>query len=231
MGRYPGERGSTGYEDPQHAVTVGYDFYLSETEITQAQWTAVTGSNPATGAGAGDDFPVYSVSWNDVREVDGFIERLNSLGQGMFALPSEAEWEYACRAGTDTRFCFGDNLTCDDACSACTGASQYMWWCGNNGSLGTAHYGTKPVGGKLPNAFGLYDMHGNVDEWCQDTMHYDYVGAPVDGSAWETSTFHVRVIRGGAWVTVAQTCSSSSRAGFQQDFCDEFFGLRVLRTQ
>lgn len=175
MGSPDTERGRWGTEEgPVHDVIITKEFFMGETEVTQAQWEAVMGSNPASGYGVGLDYPVYSVSWNDITKTNGFLERLDAeTSFNGFRLPTEAEWEYACRAGTTTRFSFGDNLSCNDDCSMCSLANLYMWWCGNN-----TPNGTKPVHGKSPNPFGLYDIHGNVWEWCQDWFQSDFYSQP-----------------------------------------------------
>ena len=191
MGRYPGEVDSFDWEDPQHPVTLASGFWMGKYEITQQQWLAVQGSwpqfPPSATYGIGDTYPAYWISWNDVKD---FITSLNahivSSGQGPLTvrLPSEAEWEYACRAGTTTRFYCGDAPGCDAFCLDCAAGtlpgnlSDYLWYCPSQSS------GPQPVGGKLPNAFGLYDMHGSIHEWCEDDSHYNYLGAPVDGSPW-----------------------------------------------
>ena len=134
----------------EHEVTISRGFYLGKYEITQGQWESVMGSNPSYFGGS--NRPVEQVSWNDVQE---FIGRLNeAAGEEVYRLPTEAEWEYACRAGTTTRWSFGD----DEG-----QLGEYAWYTGNN-----SPYGTKEVGTKRPNPWGLYDMHGNVWEWCQD---------------------------------------------------------------
>jgi len=228
MGSPDTERSRWCDEGPVHTVNIGYDFYMGKYEVTQAQWQAVMGSNPAFGYGVGNDYPVYYVSWNDCQS---FITALNALGQGTFRLPSEAEWEYACRAGATTRFYFGDSLGCDDDCSDCAAGvlagnrSDYMWYCGNNSPSGT-----KPVGGKLPNAFGLYDMSGNVWEWCQDYWRYDYTGAPGDGSAWVSPMSGYRVGRGGYWRYYARFCRSAVRSNSGPTCTYNGFGFRLCRT-
>lgn len=222
MGRYPGEPNSLSNEDPQHEVTLTDGFWLGKYEITQQQWLAVMGSWPVVPpdvtAGLGNNYPAYNISWQDAKQ---FITSLNmhvvTSGQGPLTtrLPSEAEWEYACRAGTQTRFYFGDSLDCDRLCEDCAAGvlsgnrSDYMWYCGNN-----TPEGTKAVGGKIPNACGLYDMSGNLYEWCEDDYHSNYIGAPVDGSAWINSPrAGYRILRGGRWNWVAQYCRSSRRNG------------------
>jgi len=227
MGRYPGEQASYGVEDPQHSVTIGSDFFMGKCVVTQGQWFAVMGSNPAQDYGVGDNYPVYNISWNDCQD---FVAALNQLGQGAFRLPSEAEWEYACRADTTTRFYFGDSDGCGTHCKECPAGtlpgnqSDYMWYCGNN-----TPYGTKPGGSKLPNAFGLFDMHGNLWEWCQDYWHSSYHGAPDNGGAWESPTSEYRVLRGGTWLHFALYCRSAYRGRNRPVYASHFIGFRLVR--
>jgi len=222
MGRYPGEEGSYDREDPRHEVTLADGFWMGKYEVTQEQWLAVRGAwpdsthVPSNSYGVGATYPAYYISWDDTQE---FLTSLNAhiadTGQGplMVRLPSEAEWEYACRAGTQTRFYFGDSLGCAGDCSDCAAGvlpgnrTDYMWYCGNNSIVGA-----KPVGGKRPNAFGLFDMSGNLNEWCEDDWHSTYDGAPVDGSAWVwTPRSSNRVRRGGAWSYETVGCRSALR--------------------
>jgi formylglycine-generating enzyme required for sulfatase activity len=214
-------------------VTIDNDFYMGETEVTQLQWEAVMGSNPATGAGEGNDYPVYNVSWDDCQ---AFLAALNALGQGTFRLPSEAEWEYACRAGTTTRFYFGDSLGCLDGCENCSTTKgeifierrgHFMWFCGSSGN------NTNPVRRLFPNSFGLYDMSGNVMEWCQDFYRsdYDFAGIPIDGSAWESGGGDgSRVLRGGSWGDWARDCHSADRRGIDPAGRGSRLGFRLART-
>ncbi|HNR36668.1 MAG TPA: formylglycine-generating enzyme family protein, partial [Candidatus Hydrogenedentes bacterium] len=168
-------------EAPQHTVTFAQPFYMGKFEVTQAQWWAVMGTAPSQFTGNAS-LPVEYVSWNDCQ---AFITKLNTMGKGTFRLPSEAEWEYACRAGTNyTRWHFGNTEA---------ELVNYAWYSTNSANK------THPVGEKLPNAFGLYDMHGNIWEWCQDWHHGNYEGAPTDGTAWEDPAGSYRVLRGGAW--------------------------------
>jgi formylglycine-generating enzyme required for sulfatase activity len=171
------------YERPQHQVTVPA-FYAGKYPITQAQWQAVMGyKQPYI---TGDKRPVEFTSWNDAVE---FCDELSQTTGKKYRLLSEAEWEYACRAGTTTPFHFGETITPE--------LVNY------NG-----HYRqeTTDVGSFPPNAFGLYDMHGNVWEWCSDRRHKNYRGAPRDGSSWETGTDNYRVLRGGSYSTKAVCC-------------------------
>lgn len=144
-----------------------------------------------------NDHPVEQVSWDDAQE---FVEKLNANETtDKYRLPSEAEWEFACRAGTTTKYPFGDNESDLD---------EYGWYLGNT---------THPVGQKKPNLWGLYDMHGNVWEWCQDRWHSYFEGAPVDSSAWESDTSSLRVDRGGCWSSLSRFCWSSRRSGYLPD--------------
>jgi formylglycine-generating enzyme required for sulfatase activity len=227
MGSPDTERFHYSDEGPVHTVSIAYDFYMGKYELTQKQWLALMsswpGTPPSTTYGLGDYYPAYSVSWNDAQN---FITALNthvtstSQGPATFGLPSEAEWEYACRAGTQTRFFFGDSLSVDDgstdgAAGTLPGdRSDYMWFAFNCSGDSNGAYGSKPVGTKLPNQFGLYDMSGNVWEWCQDWYHDSYTGAPSDGSAWESPSGSDRVCRGGYWggsIYSTMSCRSAYR--------------------
>lgn len=222
MGSPLNERGRHEWEWPPHSVTITQDFYLGKYEVTQAQWEALMGSNPAKNYGMGPNYPVYYVSWNDCQ---AFIQRLNEMGQGYFRLPTEAEWEYACRAGTTTRFSHGDVLLCGDVCESCAEHDAYMWWCGNN-----RPNGAKAVGVKLPNPWGLYDIHGNVYEWCADWWQEPYDRGPVtDPQGPDSGSF--RVLRGGGWSYDALGCRSAFRYGYAPDNPRSYggFGFRLLR--
>ena len=225
MGSPSDERGRWGWEWLPHVVTITEPFYLGKHEVTQAQWQAVMGSNRASGHGVGDDYPVYAVSWNDCQT---FISRLNETGQGTFRLPTEAEWEYACRAGTTTRFSFGDALECDDSTGYCEIQDQYMWWGGNNGTVGSDTYRSKEVGLKLPNPWGLYDMHGNVWEWCSDWWQDSASRGPQTDPQGPTLGSY-RASRGGDWHNNAQYCRSAFRNNGLPDDRVDIFGVRLLR--
>ena len=230
MGSPSDERGRLdGYDWPLHEVTLTQAFYLGKYETTQAQWEAVMGSNPSTDSkkarlygtyGVGDDYPVYYVSWYDCQT---FIERLNGMGLGTFRMPTEAEWEYACRAGTDTRFSFGDALECDDVKSYCALMDGYMWWGGNNNPNGT-----KRIGLKLPNPWGLYDMHGNVWELCSDRWEDSFsCGRQVDPQG--AATGNARVMRGGYWRYDAQYSRSAFRSRHSPGDRYKSIGFRLVR--
>jgi formylglycine-generating enzyme required for sulfatase activity len=163
-------------EAPVHRVSVP-SFWIGVTEVTQAQWQAVMGSNPSHFKAAGPDAPVEMVTWPDAQV---FVRKLTEREPGWrYRLPSEAEWEYACRAGTAT-----DPY----------GPAEEIAWIKEN-SGGSTH----PVGLKKANAFGLHDMFGNVPEWTQDSWHESYDGAPADGSAWQGGDPQYHTLRGGGW--------------------------------
>ena len=179
------------WSKPVHTVKIRTPFYLGIYPVTQREWNAIMGNNPSKFNG--NDLPVETVSWNKVQD---FIKKLNEKeSTDKYRLPSEAEWEYAARAGTTTRYSFGD----DDS-----KLGEYAWYSKNSG--GKAH----PVGKKGANPWGLYDVHGNVWEWVQDEWHDTYNGAPDDGSAWENGIGAYRN-RGGSWFNYAWNCRSASR--------------------
>ena len=218
MGSPETEMGSGGSERPQHEVTLAQNFYIMTTEVTQAQWEAVMGNNPSYFDGCGEICPVEQVSWEDVQD---FIAALNALDGRTYKLPTEAEWEYAARAETTTAFYNGD-IT-EEECGVDPKLDAIGWYCGNSSVTYSGCYdasdwggptcaGTHPVAQKQPNAWGLYDMSGNVWEWVEDAWHYGYDGAPTDGSAWVDSPMGAgRVIRGGGWDYDAQRCRTARR--------------------
>ncbi len=198
-------------EKPVHKVTINKPFYLGTYPVTQREWKSVMDDNPSNFKG--DDLPVESVSWNDIQE---FIRKLNDKeGTDKYRLPSEAEWEYACRAGNITEYCFGDGES---------ELVEYAWYNDNSGSK------TNPVGQKKPNSWGLYDMHGNVWEWVQDWYHSNYKGAPIDGSVWESGNGSFRVFRGGGWFSSAQNCRSAYRNCFDPAGRHGYLCFRLLRA-
>jgi formylglycine-generating enzyme required for sulfatase activity len=207
-------------ESPQHWVTVP-SFFMSRYPITQAQYQAIMGNNPSDVEG--DTRPVENVSWH---EATAFCDHIAQQSDRPYRLPTEAEWEYACRAGTTTPFYFGSTITSELA--NYDGNFTY-----NDGPQGEYRKETTPIDHfGIANAFGLSDMHGNVWEWCQDHWHDSYEGAPSDGSAWidpEASESASRVLRGGSWYNVPRICRSASRfydgAGERYDFS---FGFRVV---
>ncbi|KAF5430766.1 Formylglycine-generating enzyme, partial [Candidatus Methanophagaceae archaeon] len=197
-------------EKPVHKVKIKNPFYLGTYLVTQAEWKAVMGDEPSDFKG--DDLPVERVSWDKVQE---FIKKLNEKeGTDKYRLPSEAEWEYACRAGTTTKYSFGDSES---------ELGKYAWYGENSGDK------THPVGQKKPNPWGLYDMHGNVWEWVQDKWHGNYDGAHTDGSARESGDGAYRVVRGGSWFNTARSCRSAIRPYDAPGNRFNTLGFRLLR--
>jgi formylglycine-generating enzyme required for sulfatase activity len=212
------EDSEEGDERPVHRVTFKYSFYMGKYEVTQAQWRALMGTNPSEFVG--DELPVERVKWSAAQE---FLRRLNAKNDGyVYRLPSEAEWEYACRAGTTTAFSYGDSLS--SSLANFDGGQPY-----GGAPKGLNREKTTPVGSFSPNAWGLYDMHGNVFEWCEDRYHDSYEGAPGDGSPWTRGgVSEWRVLRGGSWYDDAKALRSASRERLYLDICDPFIGMRVV---
>ena len=197
-------------EGPVHRVKIPQSFYLGKYEVTQKQWRDVMGNNPSHFKG--DDLPVENISWYDVQD---FIKKLNEKeGVNKYRLPSEAEWEYAARAGTITSYSFGNDAS---------KLGDYAWYGENDDEK------THEVGKKRPNPWGLYDMYGNVWEWVQDKWHKNYDGAPNDGSAWEIGSPSARVIRGGGWWYPSYNCRSAYRIQHVVGGHVEVIGFRLLR--
>lgn len=202
-------------EKPVHRVRISRPFEMGKYEVTQAQWEAVMDSNPSKFKGA--NLPVESVSWNNAQE---FIQKLNGRKDGyLYRLPTEAEWEYACRAGTTTEFAFGDSLS----------PAQANFSDSHDEDVAKAG-GTTVVGEYHPNAWGLYDMHGNVYEWCQDWHGSNYYiqSASVDPQG--PATGSGRVARGGAWGSFMRSLRSAYRYEFASDRRVNGLGFRLVRT-
>jgi len=200
------------YEKPQHQVTLNA-FHIGKYPITQEQYQAVIGNNPSYFV-KGGKYPVDSVSWEDAQ---AFCEKLSKMTGKTYRLPSESEWEYACRTGKQTRYYFGDNEN---------QLKEYAWYDANSNSQ------TQPVGQKKPNKWGLYDVLGNVWEWSEDDWHSNYNGAPTDGRAWidnnNRSQFKDRIIRGGSWCDGSRFCSCSYRYFLFAAWRDNVIGFRVV---
>ena len=206
--------GGNDYEDekPPHIVTMK-PFAMGRTEVTQGQWNAVMGTNPSRFDQCGIDCPVENVSWDDIRD---FIQKLNARTGKTFRLPSEAEWEYAARAGGAGEWSFGNDQS---------QLWQYAWYAVNTGGRPRA------VGGKQVNAFGLFDMYGNVWEWVEDCFHSTYAGAPTDGSAWTAvCSNQSRVLRGGSWSNGPSNLRSASRGKATPDDRGDGIGFRLARS-
>ena len=204
-------------EGPQREVTIS-PFFMGKFPITQAQWQAVMGNNPSEFKGANK--PVENVTWNDAVE---FCQRLSRKTGKTYRLPREAEWEYACRAGTTTPFNFGETITADLA--NYNGTQTY-----GNAPKGSYRAQTTPVGYfQVANNFGLYDMHGNVWEWCADPWHETYRGIPTDGSIWELGgDDSFRLLRGGSWSLYPTHCRSAVRTRNSPGSRRSNYGLRVV---
>ncbi|CCI09626.1 SUMF1/EgtB/PvdO family nonheme iron enzyme [Microcystis aeruginosa] len=191
MGSPDSDPDASDFEKPQHQVQVN-SFAIGKYPVTQAQYQAVMGTNPSFFKNNPQN-PVENVNWNDAQ---AFCQKLSQITGKTYRLPTEAEWEYACRAGTTTRYYFGDDAN---------QLGDYAWYKAN--SQQTTH----PVGQKKPNAWGLYDMSGNVWEWCEDDWHDNYIGAPKDGSAWLTNDNDYQIVRGGSWYDDPNSCRSAYR--------------------
>jgi formylglycine-generating enzyme required for sulfatase activity len=205
-----------GVDEIMHEVTLTRAFYMQKTPITREQWTALIGDNPAAFSDGDENCPVESISWNECRE---FIRRLNEKTKSRYRLPTEAEWEYACRSGTagpfyngeiTEQFCTQDPVLCEAA-----------WYCANSGRK------CRPVAEKKPNAWGLYDLHGNVCEWCLD-WYGEYSPEPqTDPSG--PNTGPGKVIRGGSWFSNARNCRSAARFHWPPNSKSDTIGFRLVR--
>jgi formylglycine-generating enzyme required for sulfatase activity len=223
MGSPASEAERRGNEGPQHRVQL-QSFFLGQTPVTQAQWKEVASwsqvnlkLNPDPAIFKGANRPVEQVSWEEATE---FCRRLSKRTKLVYTLPSEAQWEYACRAGTTTPFAFGDTLTPDLA----NYDGNYTY---GSGLKGQYRQKTTDVGSFAGNAWGLQDMHGNVWEWCLDPWHDSYTGAPADGSAWTAGGGTSRLLRGGSWNSLPARCRSACRSINPPDNRNSNVGFRV----
>ncbi|MBF0261158.1 MAG: formylglycine-generating enzyme family protein [Magnetococcales bacterium] len=209
-------------EGPQHRVTIRAGYWLCDTACTQEMWQAVMGSNPSHFQSP--DRPVEQVSFEDAR---AFCKQLESLLPGLgLGLPSEAQWEYACRAGITTPFSF----------TTTTITTEQVNFDGNHPYLpddakGEYRETTVPVTSLPENPWGLYEMHGNVQEWCQDTWHENYSNAPKDGSAWVDVNVDSHVLRGGSWSSLARVSRSAFRHWYDPLYRFDNIGFRCARVQ
>lgn len=211
-------------EAPPHRVLIGMDFLIGRYPITQAQWRGLMGNNSSAFQGSPHS-PIDSVSWDQAAT---FCDRLSAQCGHLVRLPSETEWEYACRAGTSGEYFFGEWGSFGDPNDVPGGAREalckYAWFDINSGES------TRPVGLKLPNAWGLHDMIGNVWEWCADVWHGDYNAAPDDERPWLEGAARQprRCLRGGAWDMDAFHCRSSYRSFDHRDLATSRFGFRIV---
>jgi formylglycine-generating enzyme required for sulfatase activity len=204
-------------EQPAHRVTLTYSFHIARYEVPQNLWEAVMGGNPSRWKG-----PRNSVEELSFDEAEAFCQKATRLlraanliaADEVIRLPSEAEWEYAARAGTSTRYSFGDDAS---------QLGEYGWFHGN------AAGNDPPVGAKKPNTWKLHDVHGYLWEWCRDAWHADYRGAPADGSAWLAGgDANRRVLRSGSWKDPAERLTSTARRAASKDLRDDAVGLRCV---
>jgi formylglycine-generating enzyme required for sulfatase activity len=199
-------------EKPAHRVSVKA-FALGKTEVTQGQWRAIMGSNPSKFTDCGDNCPVDKVSWDDAKE---YIQKLNAKTGKQYRLPSEAEWEYACRAGGKHEYCGSDDI------------NSVAWYGAYATPVGNSAVTTNPVATKQANTFGVYDMSGNVWEWVEDSLHDNYNGAPSDGSAWQGDG-EKRMVRGGSWSSETRDTRAASRGKDEPAKRYVGVGFRVAR--
>lgn len=238
MGSNNNEKVGDSNERPQHRVNFSKAFYMSIYTVTQKQWRDIMKSNPSSLSGDNyHNHPVEQISWNDVQE---FIKKLNEKEHtNKYRLPSEAEWEYAARAGSRTGYFFGENES---------KLGEYAWYAENSGKrppIKGDYFGYNEkdweenkwkgnphsVGQKKPNTWRLYDMHGNVWEWVQDKWHENYNEAPTDGSVWENGDILFRVGRGGGWANEAKSCRSAARVCYDPGKSYHIFGFRLVKEK
>ena len=210
MGSFYEEIGDN--EHPRHKVSISKEFQMLKFEVKQAQWEEVMGSNPSSFSG--DNNPVERVSWNDSQS---FISRLNKLDHDYaYRLPTEAEWEYASRAGSNTTYSYGNDSA---------QLKEYAWYVYDSNDR------THPVGQKQPNAWGLYDMHGNVWEWCQDWFDRDYYENSPNTDPQGPASGYSRILRGGSWSHDADICRSANRHHQPPIFGHNNYGFRLVREE
>lgn len=228
MGSPESEKGRQSYEGPQHRVTIAKPFAAGKYAVTFAEWDACVAAGGCGGYRPGDrgwgreDRPVINVSWNDAGAYAAWLSK--RTGQS-YRLLSEAEREYVTRAGTVTPFWWGDAIKPDQANYDGT-ADVYK----GGGEKGEYRQKTVPVKSFAPNAFGLYQVHGNVWEWVEDCWNENYGGAPADGSAWITENCSRRVLRGGSWGIGPKVLRAASRSGYFPTLRDAYTGFRVARA-
>ena len=205
-------------DETQHEVTLSKGFYMQTTPVTQRQWKSVMGLNPSGFSRGSDDHPVENISWYDCQQ---FIKNLNRMEKHTYRLPTEAEWEYTCRAGSPHPCAEGEII--ELFCGYDYNLDIMGWYCGNSGRT------THPVAQKSPNSWGLYDMHGNVLEWCQD-WYTDYSATPQKDPT-DPVIGSTRVVRGGSWFANAKNCRSGSRFYWTPNSKSDFIGLRLVKEK
>ncbi len=225
MGAPMNDEESERFESPQHRVEIAYPIALGKYAVTFEEFNhfvLVSGyrHEPEDNGWGRGKRPVVNVSWEDAQ---AYVEWLSAETGGKYRLPSESEWEYACRSGTTTSFYFGEEIQWDQANYASISA---------DGSVGRGEYRKKTITvGTFPaNGFGLHEMHGNVSEWVADCWNESYEGAPQDGSTWLSGDCSFRVLRGGSWFFRPWGLRSSVRLRYNADFRSHFFGFRVAQT-
>lgn len=239
MGSPETERSRLDWEGPQTYVTLTEDYYMGIYPVTQAQWLAIKGdwpNDPPEYGSLGDNKPAFNINWDDTQDFLTFLNfHINSTEQAEITvdLPTEAQWEYACRAGTTTRFFFGDSLSVDDEDT--DGPTDSIEYPGKRSDymLFTSYPGThrpspRAVGTRLPNAFGLYDMHGNISEWVKDAFIPELPGGSVTDPLSEGGSPYV--VRGGNWDTNARFCRSAYRTGALGEGDSDKIGFRIIAT-
>ncbi len=220
--RHPSER-------PAHKVTFRHGFSMARYEVPQNLYEAVMGENPSKWKGPRNSVEMFShkEALEFCRKITGLLRQAKLLAADEeIRLPSEAEWEYCCRAGTTTAYSFGDSaVKTDDAGNKASVLDEYGWHTGN------AAGNDPPVGAKKPNAWGLYDMHGYLWEFVSDGWHDDYTGAPADGSSWAGKETSKRVIRGGSWKDRAEALRSAHRRPIDAEAKDDAVGVRCVKAK
>ncbi|MDP6542624.1 MAG: formylglycine-generating enzyme family protein [Phycisphaerae bacterium] len=226
MGSPDNEPGRYKEEGPQHKVKIPKAFYMSIHQTTQGQWKAAMGTTPWKGQRAAKDNPDHAANhmcWNDAV---AFCAKLGAKDGRSYSLPTEAQWEYACRAGSTTRYCYGDDIGEKKL-------GEYAWYHETAMAKPDQRY-VHPVGVKKPNAWGIHDMHGNVWELCMDVTHKNFEGAPADGSAWlkggvplNKGELPRRVLRGGGWRSTNRRVRTASRYSYPPALRSYYVGFRI----
>ena len=202
---FSGEKGRDDDEGPVHKVTISRPFYMGKYEVTQAQWEAVMGTKPWSGQGWAKDHPDHAASWVSWDDAKSFCEKLSAKAGKTIRLPTEGEWEYACRSASQTRFCYGDDR-------ALARLGDYAWY--DKNAVDVAEGYTHRVGQKKPSSWGLHDMHGNVWEWCADRYGPYAIGDTTDSI--RSLAGSVRVLRGGSWNDDARSCRAAFRGSLAE---------------